>query len=72
MIYLLILSAKLVHFEQKDKFLKLILQSTNTLSAKWKKWMNSPFYRYYVGSKNSAFKSTTNLLYFISVAFCLI
>ena len=37
MIYLLILSAKLVHFEQKDKFLKLILQSTNTLSLKWRK-----------------------------------
>jgi hypothetical protein len=35
--YLLILSAKLVHFEQKDKFLKLILQGTNTLSLKWRK-----------------------------------
>ena len=43
--YLLILSAKLVHFVQKDKFLEFILQSTNTLSAKWKKRMNSPFYR---------------------------
>lgn len=43
--YLLILSAKLVHFVQKDKFLEFILQSTNTLSVKWKKRMNSPFYK---------------------------
>lgn len=41
--YLLILCAKLVHFEQKDKFLEFILQSTNTLSVKWMKRMNSPF-----------------------------